>query len=507
MSESICMSKQVLSTGSCVIKELDDIITIEQGGQIFHYKCKQSEDAKFVVAWSIMLDYIHEKSNQVCLIENGKKVLWTEEFRRAMNCEVSNDGTVAVLDLNPTPCMYNGKVAYQFIHSVFVIFRNGQKVRYNFGDKAEIMAFTLSPDGDFLLYNLQQYRPDNYQLVLHNLKTNKEEWRYKYPKDQVIHELVFKGNRILVYSAPRPSAFVNRRYSFTLDLSGRLVENDPNEGQAQKERDLKAASANEDASRVSQILAEILTGVAPTIEAETEKQLGPKRFSPAMTSIMKGERSLPALHIMLSSVPNNHQFQLGKSNIEEKSHRFFLHIEVVAKTPEERDKTAGKCLQTFDEKEEEFEKNNLAIVTTPRSRIINAYPGSGPYPRSTISAIVAFPSKEKRKKAATFESVFTLQPGESTITINDVMIKAHGIRVEGKLALTTQSLYLFMKNPVSGSYSTNSGIPPEKGKTILFSQDESGKYLERNGIRTYFKAGNQEFETFKKQFDSWAKLA
>jgi hypothetical protein len=502
------MGKQGLSTGSCVIKERGDrLITIEQDRQVFHYKCKQSEDAKFVVAWKIMLDYIHEKSNQVCLIENDKKVLWTEEFRRAINCEVSNDGTVAVLDLNPIPCTYNGKVAYQFVYSVLVIFRNGQGVRYNFGDKAEIMAFALSPDGDFLLYNLQQYHPDNYQLVLHNLKTNKEEWRYKYPKDQVIHELVFKGNRILVYSGPRPSAFVSRRYSFTLDLSGRLVENDLDEGQAQKKRDLKAASANEDANRVSKILTAILTGVAPTLEAETEKQLGPKRISPAMTSIMKGERSLPALHIMLSSVPDNHQFQLGKSNIEEKSHRFFLHIEVVAKTPEERDKTADKCLQTLGENEEEFEKNNLTIVTTPHNRIINAYPGSGPYPRSTISAIVAFPSKEKRKKDATFESVFTLQPGESAITINDVIIKTQGIRLEGKLVLTTQRLHVFMKNPVSGSFRASSGIPPEKGKTMLFGQDESGKYLERNGIRTYFKAGNQAFETFKKQFDSWVTLA
>lgn len=504
------MKKERLSTGSCITKEhgdFDRLITIEQHGEVFRYEFKQSENAKYVVAWKSMLNFIQEESNQVCLIENGRKIVWAEEFRRAEHCEVSNDGTVVVLDLNPTPIIYKGKVAYQNINLIFVIFRNGQKVRHDFGDKAEIMAFALSPDGNFLVYNFQQYRPDNYQLVLHNLKNNKEEWRYKYPKNQVIHQLVFKRNRILVYSGPRASAFVDRRYSFTLDLGGRLVENDLDETQAQKERDLKAASANKDATRICRILTGILTGVAPTIEAETEKQLGPKRFSPAMTSIMKGECSLPALHIMLSPVPDKLQVQSGKSNIEENSHRFFLHIEVLAKTPEERDRTADKCLKTLDEKEEAFEKNNLAIVTTPHNRVINAYPGSGPYPRSTITAIVAFPSNEKRKKVATFESVFTLQHDESVVTINDVIIKAHGIRVEGKIALTTQRLYLFMKNPVSGSYSASSGIPPKKGKTILFGQDENGKYLERNGIRAYFKVGSQEFETFKKQFDSWVKLA
>ena len=501
------MSKYGLSNGSCVIKAREDrFITIEQDGQIFRYIYKQSEDAKFVVAWRIMLDYISEKSNQVCLIENCKKVLWTAEFRRAMKCGVSNDGTVAVLDLNPTPRTYEGKVAYQFVHSIFVIFRNDQKLRYDFGDKAEIMAFTLSPDGDFLVYNLQQYRPDKYQLVLHNLKTNKEEWRYKYPKDQVIHELVFKEKRILVYSGPRPSAFVDRRYSITLDLAGKLVENDIDETQEQKKRDLVAASANEDADRVNQILTTNLVDVAPTIEAEKESHLGTKRLSPAMTSIMKGERSLPALHIMLSSVPDRNQFQEGKSNPEEKSHRFFLNIDIMAKTTEERDETAEKCLQALNQKEEEFEKNSLVIITTPHARIINVYPGSGPYPRSNVSAIVAFPSKEKRKKVVTFENVFTLKPGESAITINDIIIKTEGIRLEGKLVLTNQRLYVFMKNPVSGSFSASSSIPPEKGKTTFFGQDNSGKYLDRNGLRVYFKAGNQEFETFKKEFDSWVKL-
>jgi hypothetical protein len=504
------MKKEGLSTGSCTTGKYSDdnrLITIEQHGEVFRYEFKQSENAKYIVAWKSMLNFIQENSNQVCLIENGRKIVWADEFRRAERCEVSNDGTVVVLDLNPTPINYKGTVAYQNIDLIFVIFKNGQKIRQDFGDKAEIMAFALSPDSNFLVYNLQQYRPDNYQLVLQNLKNNKEEWRYKYPKNQVIHQLVFKGNRILVYSGPRPSAFVDRRYSFTLDLEGRLVENDPSSTQAQEECDLKAALANKDATKICRILTDILTGVAPTIETETEKQLGPKRFSPAMTRIMKGERSLPALYITLRSVPDDLQAQSKKTEIEEKAHRFFLHIEVLGKTPEERDRTADKCLKTLDEKEEAFGEKNLAIVTTPSIRVINAYPGSGPYPRSNVSAIVAFPSKERRKKVATFESVFTLQHDESVITINDVIIKAHGIRVEGKIALTTQSLYLFMKNPVSGSYSASSGIPPKKGKKILFGQDESGKYLDRNGIRVYFKVGSQEFETFKKQFNSWVKRA
>lgn len=63
--------------------------------------------------------------------------------------------------------------------------KNGKNIVLRFGKKAEVLCHATSPDGRFLKYTLQQYRPNVYELILHNLVDNKEEWRYVYPKNQV----------------------------------------------------------------------------------------------------------------------------------------------------------------------------------------------------------------------------------------------------------------------------------------------------------------------------------
>jgi hypothetical protein len=170
-----------------------------------------------------MLNYDQEKNNQVCLIEDSKKILWTKNFRRAWSCCVSDNGTIAVKNIDIISIDdVSGSPAKMFLHSIVISPLSGSNLELSFGKRAEIIAFALSPDGRFLIYNLQQYVPNKYELVLHNLETNKEEWRYLYPQDQVIHELIFKEHQILAYAGPRPSAYNDRQYSFSLDLTGNI---------------------------------------------------------------------------------------------------------------------------------------------------------------------------------------------------------------------------------------------------------------------------------------------
>jgi hypothetical protein len=245
-------------------------------------------------------------------------------------------------------------------HSLKVKLRNGRRLVLNFGEKAEVICFAQSPDGNFVIYNLQQYKPNIYELVLHNLIENKEEWRYRYPKNQVIHELDFKGPRILVYSGPRPSAFVDRRYNFTLDLTGKLVENDVVEEQKQKERD-------DAQDRVKQIFTLNLVDVAPTMEiwVSPRSQAEKRASNSAWVRIMKGHYPLPVLYAMI------------QHGIEE-SH-FFVNVFIFARTPEELVKTATKCLVTLNKKKEEFRKNRLVILNEPQASDVPSFRGSGPF--------------------------------------------------------------------------------------------------------------------------------
>ena len=80
----------------------------------------------------------------------------------------------------------------------------------------------------------------DYLLFFRNIQRNREEWQHRYPTGKVIYELIFKDDCILVYAGSRPSASVDRRYSFILDLSGKVVPGDPGERRKQEERDSSA---------------------------------------------------------------------------------------------------------------------------------------------------------------------------------------------------------------------------------------------------------------------------
>jgi len=218
-----------LSKGKCNIIDVDDqrFIEIEQGGNIFLCLFCQSKNRKFIVAWQMSLNPLEDKNKQVCLIENGNHLIWSEIFQLVETCSVANNGTVVTLIHNMVPVQTANNLPGVIAKNSIVIVPKGKsKHELEFSIREEVIALAISQNGDYLVYNLQQYRPNEYQIVLYNIHNNQEEWRYKYSKKQVIHELLFKDNRILVYAGPRPSAYVDKRYSFTLDLTGRLVSDD-----------------------------------------------------------------------------------------------------------------------------------------------------------------------------------------------------------------------------------------------------------------------------------------
>jgi len=500
----------VIEPGSCTVKENDErFVTIEQNGTTFQNRYKRSQDGKFVVAWKLMLNYQIEKSNRVCLIEDQKSVLWCKEFERAWACDVANDGTVAVLNFHRTPLEdKSGRSCFQNLYSIVIIPRNGNIFTLEFSQNAEILAFALSPEGKFLIYNQQRYNPTSYELILHNIQTNKEEWRYSYPKNQVIHELEFKDQHILVYAGPRPSAYIDRKYSFTLDLTGKIIEDDPAERQKQNERDSTAVTSLNRADPVVEILQNTLMACAPTVKATKRSLTGTKMVSTAMSSIMSGQCPLPALYVTVTPMvlpsfvkPNYPQPEGGEG-------RFSVHVEVVARNDEERISTVNRCIQTISQKEGDLLKNGLAIKGILPVDMINQYLGSGSYFRARISLTVVFPAKEekgaeKRKEALLFEDLLNLQPGESVLYLREVSVPiGHGHFI-GKVVLTTQKLLLLLKNPVSSRYRTTWLMYPDKAQNIIFGEDR-GKYLEQRGIRVYFKAEQDgEFEKFKEKFEHW----
>lgn len=502
-------SRLVIESGSCCVKENDErFVTIEQNGKTFHKKYKRSQDGKFVVAWWQQI----KKSDRVCLIEDKKSVLWSKEFERPWACDVANDGTVAVLNFHRMPLQHkSGRSGFQYLHSIVIIPRNRNIFTLEFSQNAEILAFALSQEGKFLIYNQQRYKPAIYELILHNIQTNKEEWRYSYPKNQVIHELEFKDQHILVYAGPRPSAYIDRKYSFTLDLTGKIVEDDSAERQKQNERDSMAATSLNRADPVVEILQNTLMACAPTVKATKRSLTGVRMVSTAMSAIMSGQCPLPALHVTVTPMilpsfakPNSPQPEGGED-------RFSVHVEVIARNDEERISTVNRCIQTISQKEGDLLKNGLAIKGILPADMINQYPGSGPYFRARIRITVVFPAKEekeadKRKEALLFEDLLNLQPGESVLSQAEVYVPIGPGRFNGKLVLTTQKLLLILKNPVSSRYRTTWSVPPDIAQNIIFGEDR-GKYLEhsaRAGVRVHFKSEQDgEFEKFKEKFEHW----
>jgi hypothetical protein len=337
-----------LSIGKCNIKSFqENFVTIQQNEKDFFYKASKSADGRLLLVWKQMLNQNEEKSNQVCFIDNNN-VVWTRDFRRALNCKVSNNGTVAVLDLNPTEIVLNGKQAIMMTPKVVIVRKDGA-ISYSIGagERAEIMAIGISPDGKYLSYSLQKYHPNNYYIVLFNLETGKEEWRYQHSEDIVIHDLVLNDLRTDVFAGPRPSAFVNKKYSFSLNFSGNRFE-DPKMNKA----------VYSTSSDITNGLLALLSNVAPTVMVETEEELGPKGISPAMTKIMNGEVSLPAVRIMLSPTDGSDKQTSEKPG---DSKRFFFRIEVVAETSDEVKETAERTIKTIDDNEDDFVNRKIAI--------------------------------------------------------------------------------------------------------------------------------------------------
>lgn len=351
------MEKSRLSVGRCTLGQQEGLfINIGQNGKQFFYRYKQSQNGLFVTVWNQMGNYQEEKSNQVCLLDNSQNVLWCQEFRRADSCCVSNNGIVVVRNLNPVMIKSSkGVIIPSFLNSLIVIPLSKEKMNFDLGTD-EAISFELSPDGKYLIYNLQQYNPESYRLIFFNIQTKREEWRFKYPQDIVVHELIFKENHILVYAGPRPSAFIERRYSFTLDLNGQKIETDLSEVQKDKEKE-------EVQNKILQIITYPLVNISPTLVALIR---GQKEEENAWSSITKGQTPLPAIYVQISP-------GITPDPTSIISHpRFHLSINVFARTPEERDKTVETVLLALSQSNDKFVKNGLVISTLQQKNCLSS---------------------------------------------------------------------------------------------------------------------------------------
>jgi len=199
------LHKQKLMPGECRINGANQgsFISIQQEGEELRYRHKRSPNGKFTVAWQTSQNYLVDKENQVCLIENGYNVLWCEEFDIVDACDVSDNGRgVSLFHSWISAEEIDNRPSYLKRDSLVIIDKDQGKHQLKFGTNEEILAFGISHDGRFLIYDLQRYRPDDYLLVLYNVQSNKEEWQHRYPREKVIHELIFKDDHILVYAGP-----------------------------------------------------------------------------------------------------------------------------------------------------------------------------------------------------------------------------------------------------------------------------------------------------------------
>lgn len=360
------MKELELEQGRCCIKDVGDegFIEVQQNGKELHFRYTRSQNGKFIVVWKMSLDSTRDRNKQVCLIENNDNVRWCEKFEIVDACYVSNNGTVVVLVHNIVHRQdIHNRPSFLTKDSIVIIPKSRDMFQLKFSEHEEIMALAISQNGEFLVYNLQRYRPDDYQLVLYNIHNKREEWCRKYSRKQVVHELVFKDDHILVYAGPRPSAYVDRRYVFTLDLKGKIMLNDHEERRKQEERDSLATRADDLAGQAGGILRETLVGIAPTIEVIRRRQFGTRMVSRGLSDIMSGRRPLPALCITIC--PNLHRFHAEPSHakIEKEGCRFFFCIHVVARTAAERDKISQECIQTLLQQENNLEKRGLVFAT------------------------------------------------------------------------------------------------------------------------------------------------
>jgi hypothetical protein len=494
-----------LVKGKCSISDADDgkFIEIEQQGNRFHCLFDQSNNRKFIAAWQMSVNPLEDKNKEVCLIENRSHVIWSEKFELVETCRTSDNGTVIALIHSMVPTQTANNLLGVFARNSIVIVPRGQsKHELEFSTREEVMALALSRNGDHLVYNLQQYRPEDYSIVLYNIHDGREEWRYKYPRKQVIHELIFTDDRILVYAGPRPSAYVDRRYSFTLDLMGRLLPDDPEESRKQEERDSIAKTKKDYSSQASSILRASLAGIVPTIETEDANSKG-------WEEIMNGNRSLPAFHITLRPVPEQSSAELARAKMGEKGYRFLLHVHVIAGTEQERNMVSRDCIQILRQQKDSLEKKGLAFETNLHSRNIGFYPGSGSYFRADISCVVTFPTEQRPRLDESQTRSFSLQSGESIVYESEAFLKSPLGNLPGKIILTNERLVILIKQFTSEQLRMIASMPPKKAQNIVLG-DDGEKYIvpkdSAENARVYFKQGkNGDFEAFKKQFDLFRK--
>jgi hypothetical protein len=477
---------------------------------------KRSQNGKFKVAWQGSLNPLTDKNKQVCLIKNGKSVLWCEEFEIIDTCLVSNNGTVVVLVHNSLPARdIHNRPGFLNKDSLIIINKDQDKFQLEFDTREEIMAVALSQNGAYLIYNLQRYRPDDYQLVLYDVNSNKEEWRYKYSRKQVIHELVFKDDHVVVYAGPRPSAYVERRYSFTLDLNGRTTSNDPEEVRKQEERDHFSTRLGNLAGEAGRILKETLANIVPTIEVE-RSLYGTRTLSRGSQDIMIGRLSLPALIIIVNPVLYGPFAEPDYAKLKKQGWRFFLDIEVVAKSVEERDEVSKDCVQMLTQQEGNLREEGLVFEIRLNSDVIRHYPSSESYFRTRISGILIFPAKHSIQarilQEKSWREVVDLLSDESIIVVNDVTLSTQLGKFDGKLVLTTKRLIILIRNPISRQFKIIE-LPPEKAQDVIIGGKEE-KYIvrergseeERKHARIYFKPGQKDsFKTFRKEFELFRK--
>jgi hypothetical protein len=162
-------------------------------------------------------------------------------------------------------------------------------------------------------------------------------------------------------------------------------------------RDHFSARLGDFAGEAGRILRETLANIIPTIEVESSLY-GTRTLSCGSQDIMIGRCPLPALIIIVNPFLHGPFAEPDYAKLERQGWRFFLGINVVAKSVEERDEVSKNCVQMLTQQEGDLRKEGLLFVTRLNSDVIGHYPGSGSYFRTRISGILIFPAKHSMRE-------------------------------------------------------------------------------------------------------------
>ena len=214
-----------LKVGNCtVFPSTGDFIDIAQNDTYYYLKFDISNNKQYIVAWEISVNPLEDKNKQICLID-GNIIRWVSTYEHIENASVSNNGTMSALLVNYIPSEdVTGKPGYRYKHTILLKDIFGYQRELIFNDSEEIMAIGLSENGSYLLYNIQRYRPNDYVLICVKTEDAKQIWSYNDMQNIVVHEIRSQQGRFDIFSGPRPSAYVDRKYDFSLDYSGKVVQ-------------------------------------------------------------------------------------------------------------------------------------------------------------------------------------------------------------------------------------------------------------------------------------------